>query len=783
MKTQPLKKSPQKRFYNRLFISVLNTYLILLVFILILLTAGYSYSLGESRKEMERLQSHLLRHTGAEVDIHLKNIENTSALLVEQALAKFLSTLPQNTAPQDLYANQTLQQILRNQNKLSETRSQSVFYFKESDSVLTSTRRYRSENLDAYAQSIHVNLADFRALISQPEKRGSYQILSTNTEPGEDLLLYLEPIIDAEYQVKGAAITYISPSLLSDMLNINTWQEGSICYMADKKDSFFIYGDLSSQPELLSLSAPSLQLPADGLPHRLSIKGKQYIGFCLPSSHTDWLYIFSVPQSLFYKNSNLYYLLFAILVTASLAAGIFLSWLFSHRIFRPVHSILNKFNQTDVQATFPLALHSIEQTLQSYQSDLRSAKQQLHQAQEQTRNTFLHELCQGRLTEEQIQKGRIDYQLPLHDGQLLLIMATYHDAEQSVFQENGSLDFELLLYASRNVMEELLCANGSFLAVYDAKLLCFYQPCERFCAKEEAEFIEKLHQFLEFHQSVLHVNIHLYVSRMGKGCADIPELFLEVEELRQYKAFWGNDVGELLRYTELKPEITGSNGYSYTYGSLDAEKRFLNLLAVKDYRNAYQLFMEQLDGNHSGNLQDFRRERFKIYGFISSLFEELSGLNSDEEFLASLDSLLKIQSLEDLRKKTDVLFQQIIAYQEQERQDGAPPWVGKVRSYIEEHYSNPSLDVSYLAEVFQMNVSHLSRIYKKVMAVSLLDHIHLIRIARAKELLLQGYTVQESSSAVGYSESRALIRVFKRYEGLTPGQFQELNKEPVSLNP
>lgn len=99
----------------------------------------------------------------------------------------------------------------------------------------------------------------------------------------------------------------------------------------------------------------------------------------------------------------------------------------------------------------------------------------------------------------------------------------------------------------------------------------------------------------------------------------------------------------------------------------------------------------------------------------------------------------------------------------------------EVRDYIQDHYTDPQMDVSYLAELFHLNVSHLSRTYKKLTSIGVLDNIHMVRIAKAKELLAQGANVQETSAQVGYQESRALIRAFKRYEGITPGQYQEMN--------
>ena len=101
----------------------------------------------------------------------------------------------------------------------------------------------------------------------------------------------------------------------------------------------------------------------------------------------------------------------------------------------------------------------------------------------------------------------------------------------------------------------------------------------------------------------------------------------------------------------------------------------------------------------------------------------------------------------------------------------APAWLSEIQAYIAEHYSNQELNVSFLADQFHLTISHLSRTYKKLTGTALLDAIHLQRLTAAKSLLLDGSTVSAAAVQVGYLDARALTRAFKRYEGITPGQY------------
>ena len=76
-----------------------------------------------------------------------------------------------------------------------------------------------------------------------------------------------------------------------------------------------------------------------------------------------------------------------------------------------------------------------------------------------------------------------------------------------------------------------------------------------------------------------------------------------------------------------------------------------------------------------------------------------------------------------------------------------------------------------VAETFNLSGAYVSKLFKISTGVGLLDYIHQRRICKAKELLKEGMNVAEVAAKVGYNNSNAFIRVFKKYEKITPGQY------------
>lgn len=102
----------------------------------------------------------------------------------------------------------------------------------------------------------------------------------------------------------------------------------------------------------------------------------------------------------------------------------------------------------------------------------------------------------------------------------------------------------------------------------------------------------------------------------------------------------------------------------------------------------------------------------------------------------------------------------------------------KLNSLIQEHISDPDLDVEKLAQMMYMSRPTL---YRKIKAISDLtpnDLINISRLKKAAELLLLGqYKVYEIAFMVGYNSQTHFGRNFQKQFGSTPTEYIELHKK------
>ena len=100
-----------------------------------------------------------------------------------------------------------------------------------------------------------------------------------------------------------------------------------------------------------------------------------------------------------------------------------------------------------------------------------------------------------------------------------------------------------------------------------------------------------------------------------------------------------------------------------------------------------------------------------------------------------------------------------------------------MQAYINEHYADCNLCLSSIAEVFSLSPQYLSRLYRAETESGLLDYISNVRIGHAKKLLERSdMSVARVAELVGYTSVKTFRRAFTRYEGITPGKYEDADK-------
>ena len=192
---------------EKIFLSVMKTYLVLVMILLIVLIGCSFYSYQSFKSNTKNAQVALLNQVQHEMDIRLENISKISQLLADHPIVQEIAEL-EDEQPEYQLKYTELNQVLRNENTMQQSEAETVLYFKNSNAVFTGNYRYQDENLDAFLKKKGISEEEFQNLVSLERNKGAYQILKSGTKSA--VLIHLNPILDKSYHRAGVVITFVS---------------------------------------------------------------------------------------------------------------------------------------------------------------------------------------------------------------------------------------------------------------------------------------------------------------------------------------------------------------------------------------------------------------------------------------------------------------------------------------------------------------------------------------------------------------------------------------------
>lgn len=97
----------------------------------------------------------------------------------------------------------------------------------------------------------------------------------------------------------------------------------------------------------------------------------------------------------------------------------------------------------------------------------------------------------------------------------------------------------------------------------------------------------------------------------------------------------------------------------------------------------------------------------------------------------------------------------------------------RIVACVKEHYKETDFNASSVSEYLSMNMSYLSKYFKAHTGIGLYDYINRVRINEAKRIIaISTLPVSRIAQDVGFENINTFIRVFKKYENVTPGTYR-----------
>jgi len=252
------------------------------------------------------------------------------------------------------------------------------------------------------------------------------------------------------------------------------------------------------------------------------------------------------------------------------------------------------------------------------------------------------------------------------------------------------------------------------------------------------------------------------------------------------------EVGEL---KSLKSHTAGRNNLSsylffivksgrgrLNYGNSEYEVNagdcvFLN--CMNKYNHTSSLDLWTLKWVHFyGNSMDAIYEKYKERGGkvvfsspnpleVMALIDEIQDIAGSDSYLRDMEIHEKLSSLL-LSIMRESWHEKKVDMTSEKRKD-----LRLIREYIEENY-NKRIQLDDLADRYNISKYYLSHIFNEQYGTSINNYLISLRITKAKHYLrFTDMTTTEIAERLGYDDVNYFIRLFKKVENITPGEYRK----------
>ncbi len=192
--------------------------------------------------------------------------------------------------------------------------------------------------------------------------------------------------------------------------------------------------------------------------------------------------------------------------------------------------------------------------------------------------------------------------------------------------------------------------------------------------------------------------------------------------------------------------------------------------------SAMCVLREIIDQNKNDHFSPLKLESLfvQLIMTINRIIDEMS-LDSGAIFEKDINHYRVLDRYPTIQEKERYIigtYDKLITYAKNLKSNKSYEIYLEMLNYVTENYSN---DISLNDFSYRVNLSpsYLSSLFKEYQHNTFLDYINHFRISKAKPLLINtSQPISQIAEQVGYGNVNTFIRIFKKLESLTPGQYR-----------
>jgi YesN/AraC family two-component response regulator len=359
---------------------------------------------------------------------------------------------------------------------------------------------------------------------------------------------------------------------------------------------------------------------------------------------------------------------------------------------------------------------------------------------------------------DEIRKRAEMADIPLDESSYYGIAVEINQLE-NVFLLYGERNLPLVRFAIRNVLKELHADTLLHLLDYSDTILAGMMSG----TPDRNEW----QRSLDTVKKTLKIDVNLGIGNPCHSLSMVRQSFLEALDGVRYLSLIGHS--GILDYREIPPREENQVAYPYR-----EEKELLEMMQYRDHVNyqAVEDFVQNIIRQNSSP-QAIRLAFLQFLGAVYRKAHEF-GIDTVPPFLQSAMRLEQLSSNREIKQFICELLEDMIRRRGSLHASYVSQLVNQAKVMIEEHYNDPELSVTRIAQKLCISPNYLSRIFHQQTGMTCVEYMTKFRIEKAKKILLTTkYKNYEIAGMVGYANAHYFSFMFKRYTGCAPSEYRQ----------
>ena len=258
------------------------------------------------------------------------------------------------------------------------------------------------------------------------------------------------------------------------------------------------------------------------------------------------------------------------------------------------------------------------------------------------------------------------------------------------------------------------------------------------------------------------------ITKGYENMEDLPQAYRAAKKLLDYKFVFKE---KKVIFEEL---LDDENMNKYYY-PIELEAKLILRTLSSNELSVRRTLDEIFDSKNSKEIDKKYLKEFTglLYNTLGRIFIQLKEMNKDIDIkIFNAEEILQLSQLEKIREKFEEKILEICKYTKVKESSDAESIKIKIEKFLEENYM-VDISLDNLADYLGHSFKYTSVLFKKVMGDNFKNYLNVYRLEKAKEFMEynKDLKIKELAELVGYNSSNTFIRIFRKYEGVSPGKY------------